>query len=424
MKKTSLLRCAAALSTAVVLLAGCGGGGGDGGGGGGTVSPEFIRPTTLLGSSRQYSEAVAGCTLEVQKKFVRSYLDEVYLWYNEIVDVDPASYNNIPDYFNALLVRTPDVNGLPKDRFSAVIPASQARNLAQQYAVQQAADALVKDGTASVLKSHTNTVPVTNVVTSTGGRQVGYILFNSHDIGAQDDLIAAFQQLQAAGVQDLILDLRNNSGGFLYIALTAASMITGPASQGQVFERLQYNDKRATLTASSTLLFSSRVQFAEPGSPVGTPLPQLELPRVFILTSGNTCSASESIINSLRGIGVQVVRIGETTCGKPYGFTEKDNCGLAFFPIEFQGTNAQGFGDYTTGFQPTCRVTDTGATPGSATDPLYNGALFYIDNNACPAGTATSVQSSGTPLLSGAGQRPSRPSWAGRLLLPTQQSER
>lgn len=424
MKKTSLLRCAAALSAAVVLLAGCGGGGGDGGGGSVAPQPEFIQPTTPLGSSRQYSEAVAGCSsLETQKKFVRAYLDEVYLWYDEIVDVDPAAYATVPDYFDALLVRTPDANGVPKDRFSAIIPASQAANLSQQYAVRQLADALVQDGTASVLKSHTDTVPRTEVVTSTRGRSVGYILFNSHDIGAQDDLITAFQQLQAAGVQDLILDLRNNSGGFLYIAVTAASMITGPSSEGKVFEQLRYNDKRTTLTAASTLRFSSRVQFSETLYPRGTELPQLGLPRVFVLTSGTTCSASESIINSLRGIGVQVIRIGTTTCGKPYGFTQKNNCGWALFPIEFQGTNAQGFGDYTTGFRPTCEITQPARTePGSSTDPLYNGALYYIDNGACPTGTFTGVQSASTPLLAGRSEMPTRPSWAGRLLLPMQQS--
>lgn len=425
MKKTSLLRCAAALSAAAVLLAGCGGGGGgDGGGGSAAPQPEFIQPTTPLGSSRQYSEAVAGCSsLETQKKFVRAYLDEVYLWYDEIVDVDPAAYATVADYFNALLVRTPDSNGLPKDRFSAIIPAAQAVYLSQQDAVRQVADALVQDGTASVLKSHTNTVPKTEVVTSTRGRSVGYILFDSHDIGAQDDLIAAFQQLKDAGVQDLILDLRNNSGGFLYIALTAASMITGPSSEGKVFEQLRYNDKRTTLTAASTLRFSSRVQFSETQYRRGDELPQLGLPRVFVLTSGTTCSASESIINGLRGIGVQVIRIGTTTCGKPYGFTQKNNCGLALFPIEFQGTNAQGFGDYSTGFQPMCEITQpAGTVPGSAADPLYNGALYYIDTGACPAGTFTGVQSAATPLLSGRSEMPNRPSWAGRLLLPMQQS--
>jgi hypothetical protein len=404
MKNTPIFRCAAVLSAAVLLLAGCGGGGGDGGGGG-AAPREFIRPTTPLGSSAQYSEGIAGCSLDTQKKFVRTYLDEVYLWYDEIVDVDPAAYTNIPDYFDALLVR-------PKDRFSAVLPTAQARAIAQQHAVKDFAD---------VLKSHTGTVPQARVVSSTGGRTVGYIQFESHDIGAQDDLIAAFRQLKNAGVQDLILDLRNNTGGFLYIALTAASMVTGPGAEGQVFEQLRYNDKRPTRTASSTLRFSSRVQFAEPGSPVGTPLPQLGLTRVFVLTSGDTCSASESIINSLRGIDVQVIRVGSTTCGKPFGFTERDNCGFAYFPIEFQGTNAKGFGDYTAGFQPTCQVADTGAAPGSATDPLYNGALFYIDNGACPAGTATGVQSAGTPLLSGGRSQPTRPWWTGRLLLPEQQ---
>jgi carboxyl-terminal processing protease len=60
-----------------------------------------------------------------------------------------------------------------------------------------------------------------------------------HQEGAQDELIAAFRAIQARtpAVQDLVLDLRDNSGGFLYIAQTAASMIAGPTSEGQVFER-------------------------------------------------------------------------------------------------------------------------------------------------------------------------------------------
>ncbi|HVE54013.1 MAG TPA: peptidase S41, partial [Ramlibacter sp.] len=109
-----------------------------------------------------------------------------------------------------------------------------------------------------------------------------------------------------------------------------------------------------------------------------------------------------------------------TTCGKPYGFRQKNNCGYAYFPIEFQGTNAQGFGDYTTGFQPTCNVAESG-TPGDRNnDSLLRGALTYIDTGACPAGTATNAQSAGTPIL-GSSEAPRRPGWAGRLLLPQQQ---
>jgi hypothetical protein len=412
MKKSALLRSLVALTSSAVLLAGCGGGGGGGTNTATAPAPATIRPTTALGNSYQYEGAVAGCSLDTQKKFVRSYLDEVYLWYNEIPEVDPAKYTNIPDYFNALLVRTPDANGLPKDRFSTVLPASQAQALQQSLGAQQ-------QDLGSLLKA--GQVPITKVVQSPGGRRVGYIQFNDHSTGAQDELINAFRQLQAGQVQDLVLDLRFNSGGFLYIAQTAASMITGPQSEGKVFEQLRYNDKRQAETASSTLLFSSKVQFQESSQyPVGYQLPQLSLPRVFILTSGRTCSASESIINSLRGIDVQVVRVGTTTCGKPYGFHQKNNCGYAYFPIEFQGTNAKGFGDYTTGFRANCEIADnTGVLAGSAADPLLNGALYYTDNNACPAGTVSGVQSAGTPIVSG--EQPTRPSWAGRMLLPGQQ---
>jgi hypothetical protein len=71
---------------------------------------------------------------------------------------------------------------------------------------------------------------------------------------------------------------------------------------------------------------------------------------VYVLTGPNTCSASESIINGLRGVGVQVFLIGSTTCGKPFGFYPQDNCGTTYFSIQFQGVNNMGDGDYPDGF--------------------------------------------------------------------------
>jgi len=407
MKKPFLLRPAAALAAAVLLLAGCGGGGGDG---------PSATPGVPPGGSASYAEVPGdpqSCTVDRQKKFVRAYLDEVYLWYDEIPAVDPARYSTASDYFDALLVRTPDATGRPKDRFSAAIPTAESLDLS-----------VLRDGTpGDVIKNHdaTNPVPVVRVDTSPGGRRVGYIQFNDHETGAQDHLIDAFRQMKTAGVQDLVLDLRRNSGGFLYVALAAASMITGPAAEGQVFERLRYNAKRQALTDASVLRFSSRAQFTERDYPAGTQLPQLGLPRVFILTSGSTCSASESIINALRGINIKVITIGTTTCGKPYGFTRKDNCGIAYFPIEFQGTNAKGFGDYQGGFRPVCQIQDTGATPGGGSDQLLKGAHTYADRDACPAGTATGVQSAAVPILGE--ERPGR-RFTGRLLLPQQQAPR
>jgi hypothetical protein len=386
---------------ASLLLAACGGG--SSGGGNATLSPP---PSTRFGPSSSYAD---DCTLEGQKKFIRAYMDEVYYWYSEIPDVDASQFNDIPDYFNALLVRTPDANGLPKDRFSAVLPTSAVSALLSQNFTPPRAAAV--DGTALALST---AVPKVNVVTSPGtNRKVGYIEFNDFSTGAQDQLISDFGSLRSAGVQDLILDLRFNSGGFLYIAQSTASMITGPSNLGKTFEQLTYNDKRGAETAASRLAFVNTVQVGETTYGVGTPLPQLNLPRLYVLASGSTCSASESVINSLRGVDVQVIIVGGTTCGKPYGFHQRNNCGLAYFPIEFKGTNNKGFGDYTTGFSPTCTVADdSSSVPGSGADPLFNAALSHIDNGVCPAGTASALSS--IPRLALA--QPARPAWAGRML--------
>jgi hypothetical protein len=409
MKKRFPLRTLAALSASALLLTACGGGGG--GGGDALVDPP---PSTRVGASSQFANI---CDLQTQKRWVRSYMDEAYYWYSEIPEVDADKFSDVSLYFDALRVRTPDAAGLPKDLWSTVLPTSEARALVQPMSAQQQAAPL------AVLSSHTGLVSQPKLVPVASGRVVGYLEFIDHNVGAQDDLITAFQQLKSQGVQDLILDLRRNSGGFLYIALAAASMVTGPASSGKVFEHLQFNDKRAARTARSALNFSSSLQFGESQYLAGTPLPQLGLTRLFVLTTPATCSSSESIINSLRGVDVEVIRIGDTTCGKPYGFERKDNCGLAYFPIEFKGTNAKGFGDYTAGFTPTCREDDnlrpTNVAPGQPGDPLLEGAKYYIENGSCRPGTASGVQSAALPKLT-ARQQPSRPGWEGRMLLPQQ----
>lgn len=374
--------------TFATLAAGCGGGGdGDAAAppaGSGTPPAPAPAPAALLPSSTYANE----CSLEGQKNWIRSYLDEAYLFRSQVVDVPAASYGTPQSYFNALLVRTPEPTGLPRDRFSAVITAAQA-------------------DTNSVT-TEVAAVPLVKTLTSPGGRKVGYVQFNNFSRGAQDALVSAFTTLRAEAVQDLVLDMRFNSGGFLYIAQTAAALVAGPNVAGRVFEQLRYNERRAADTLANTFIFSTQVEVGEARFGRGTPLPQLNLPRVYILSSRLTCSASESVVNGLRGVDLQVELIGDTTCGKPYGFSRRDNCGLAYYPIEFQGANAKGFGDYTTGFAPTCRVSESPtASLGAADEPLLAAALARIDGGACPA------QARARP----AGPAPDT-GFNGRLLLP------
>ena len=118
--------------------------------------------------------------------------------------------------------------------------------------------------------------------------------------------------------------------------------------------------------------------------------------RVFILATGNTCSASEAVINGLRGIDVEVVLIGDTTCGKPYGFYPTDNCSTTYFTIQFQGVNAKGFGEYSEGFRlasnpmfedqlPGCSVADDFTQVlGNESEALLASAIGYAESGTCP----------------------------------------
>ncbi|RZU00862.1 S41 family peptidase [Rivibacter subsaxonicus] len=225
------------------------------------------------------------------------------------------------------------------------------------------------------------------------GQKVGYIVFNDHIVPAEAQLIAAIEELRAAGISDLVLDLRYNGGGYLYIASELAYMIAGPTRvAGRPFERLQYNDKRTADTADGDTPFYAKACLPDANFRCSTsqPLPTLDLARVYVLAGGSTCSASESIVNGLRGVDVDVRLIGGSTCGKPYGFTARDNCGISYFPIEFQGVNAKGFGDYADGFGAQCAAADDmNHALGDPAEGRLAAALHLRSTGSCPPVPAT-----------------------------------
>ena len=258
--------------------------------------------------------------------------------------------------------------------------------------------------TVTLVSANVTETPVQNahtIATATG--LVGYMLFNDHIATAEGELVAAFAQLQSAGVQDLVLDIRYNGGGYLDIASEVAYMIAGPTpTAGQTFELTQFNGKHPTVdpvTGSSIMPvgFHTTTQGFDPSITAGQALPTLGLQRVFVLTGPSTCSASESIINSLQGVGVEVIQIGTTTCGKPYGFYPADNCGVTYFSIQFQGINAKGFGAYPDGFTPANAVAKEGVSVpgcsvaddfthalGDSAEGVLASALGYRANGVCP----------------------------------------
>lgn len=173
--------------------------------------------------------------------------------------------------------------------------------------------------TANLQAAVVEAAPVMNVRTIDAGvGTVGYIQFNNHRYPSEAALISAINTLKSAnggfGVIDLVLDLRYNGGGLLDVASELAYMIAGPArTAGQTFERLQFNDQHPTTDpVTSQPLTPTPFHTTTQGFSVasGLGLPTLNLDRVFVLTGDETCSASESIINGLRGVDVTVVQVG------------------------------------------------------------------------------------------------------------------
>ena len=95
---------------------------------------------------------------------------------------------------------------------------------------------------------------------------------------------------------------------------------------------------------------------------------------------------------------MEAVLIGDTTCGKPFGFYPASNCGETYYSIQFQGVNEKGFGDYTDGFAPqnsssTFAVKASGCTVaddftrelGDTSEALLAAALQHRLDGTCPA---------------------------------------
>lgn len=246
-----------------------------------------------------------------------------------------------------------------------------------------------------------DSVPRVDVLDGAAGERVGYLLFNDHIAPAEKELVEAVTLLNSGdGVDELILDLRYNGGGYLGIASQLAYMIAGPdATADRVFEELQFNDQHPDRDPVTGELLEPipfiDVTVGYSSLPENQQLPTLNLTRVFVLTGSGTCSASEAIVNSLRGVDVEVVQIGESTCGKPYGFYPTSNCGTTYFTIQFKGVNDKGFGEYSDGFVPSdsddgfalvkgCEVRDDFGHPlGDAGEWRLATALNYMESGSC-----------------------------------------
>ena len=230
----------------------------------------------------------------------------------------------------------------------------------------------------SLLSTTYTLSPVNNtqVITSPGGRKIGYVLVKDMIDSAVSPYDAAFAQFKSAGVQDVVIDLRYNGGGLVGVGEILASYPAANLTNNQVYTNLTFNDKNQ---------FQNVYYTFDPFAAA------LALPRVYVLTGPRTCSAAEQVVSGLSPY-VSVVTIGSASCGKPFGFTPQDACGSVFSAVTFQATNSAGTSIPFGGITPTCAVAeDLGKPLGALDEPLLAAAAVHADSGACPVvgGAAT-----------------------------------
>ncbi len=415
-----------ALVLLISLLAGCGGGGNSGTGGG----------TTTTNFSSPYPAAAASCSVTDQRAWLRDYMTDQYYWYAQQGTPNEGA-TSMAQYFSSLLavgldrysssqataqflqlnqdgkslgygyqlawadaaqtqlrfrlveplsplglagVRRGDlvirIDGFTGSQIAAgALAATTSAGIPRQFLL---ADPVLAQRTITVNSAEYAISPVlhASVLTAVNGAKVGYLVYQEFNATGAAALATAINTFRAAGVSELVLDLRYNGGGSTTQARNMASLVGGAALSGKVFAQYRFNDKYANNNVVQTFTASL-------GTLLAAPLAGLS--RLVVIASGGTASASEMVINGLKPY-LPVVLIGSTTFGKPFGSQPRDSCGTTYSAINIEISNAQGLANFTQGFAPTCAMSDDVTKPwGDPAELRTAAALTYIATGLCPA---------------------------------------
>ena len=410
----------AALLSASLTLTACGGGAGSG-------------TSAILASG--YPAAPVSCDTTAQRNWLRDYMFDQYFWYDR-QGTPNASATTMSGYLDSLLYTTLDRYSYAQStaQFAQFFAEGRRTGYGYSLAWADAASTILKVrlveplspvGLAGLLRGDTIVsidgfnaeqiaggalasvstegvarvfvvanalgiqrslnvnsadyplTPVINasVMTASNGAKVGYLAYQEFISTSATALGNAVNSFRAAGVSEVILDLRYNGGGSSSVARNLASMLGGVALNGQVFASYRFNAKLSASDFSQTFTSSTATLPAAPLAGIN---------RLLVISSGSTASASEMVINGLRPY-MSVITVGSTSYGKPYAFIPRDACETTYSAVNLQIVNANNFGDYASGIAATCPMSDDLTRQlGDKNELRTAAALSYISNGFCP----------------------------------------
>ncbi|SFA39503.1 Peptidase family S41 [Pedobacter suwonensis] len=222
-----------------------------------------------------------------------------------------------------------------------------------------------------------NTAVLANKVIISANTPVAYLALASFPSlnNTKVALDLAFSEFAAAHPKVMVIDLRSNGGGYLETAEYVANLMVPASLNGKVMYREVFNPSMQNGTAKilkhqpyldangKTAIYKGRMatmadvdytiagntyKFNKKGN-------LQTIQAVYFIVSGNTASASEMLISSLKPY-FDVKLIGEKTYGKPVGFFGINIDQYSVYLSSFLIQNANGWSDYFTGMPPDIAV--------------------------------------------------------------------
>lgn len=381
---------------------------------------------------------VVDCSIEAQNERLLQKMRDIYLWYDQIPDLDPGAYDSPEALLEAIRFaeKDPWTHISPAAARAAYYSEGETLGIGLRWKLNEAADALgvaliypgsaaadaglsrgdevvalngvsvatieAEDLWASATGDDAEGVPVTIALRRPGGgteeitvqkrvyklltvaepqvfevegHKIGYVYLDRFISPAVDAIREAFASLREAGAQDLILDMRYNGGGLVEVSRVLASLIGGKEIDGRTYNLTRYNARHLDWNEASRF---------------GVDENALNLPRLAVIATGSTASASELVINNLDP-WIRVGVIGGDTYGKPVGSKSYDDCGLNISPIMFRSLNADGIGDYYEGLPADCPAEDQLSAPlGDQAEASVAEAIRWLMSNVNTPGAPES----------------------------------
>ena len=212
-------------------------------------------------------------------------------------------------------------------------------------------------------------------VIKTGSKNIGYWAYNSFRASpnvtptSSIEVDETFNYFLANNIDELIIDLRYNGGGSVAVTAQILNYLVPNAANGRTMYVNTLNGQKTSQNSSTN--------FEKKGT--------LNLPRLFVITSRSSASASELLINCLEPY-MDVTLVGANTYGKPvgsfplsrYNRTLLDN-NVELVPITFAIANANGKAEYFDGFPVDIMAADDPAKNwGDPTERRLKTTLDYI----------------------------------------------